>query len=77
MTWLSLGNVVSIVVEVKKFENDGESVSFQDLSGLGYNSMRCAIFFSNPRYYRTISPFQQTILGTVIIEVWNGPSRLL
>ena len=55
MTWLSLGNVVSVVVEVKKFENEGESVSFQDLSGLSYISMGCAIFFSNPRSYCTIS----------------------
>ena len=46
---------MSVVVEVKKFENEGESVSFQDLSGLGYISMRCSIFFSNPRCYRTIS----------------------
>ena len=53
MTWLSLGNVTSVVVEVKKFENEGESVSFQDLSGLSYISMRCAIF--NPRSYCTIS----------------------
>ena len=43
MTWLSLGNVVSVVVEVKKFENEGESVSFQDLSGLSYISMGCSL----------------------------------
>ena len=33
---LPLGNVVSVVVQVKKLENEGESVSFEDLSGLSY-----------------------------------------
>ena len=46
VTWLSLGNVVSVVVEVKKFENESKSVSFQDLTGLGYISMPCAGYYS-------------------------------